>query len=102
MFPTVALEAMACKVPVIAASLGGLQETVGQAGLVFPPGDIAELSRQIQRLSGEPGLAAELAEKGYQLVSTKYQRSSMITKYIMLYKKLARQENTPAGNTLIN
>ena len=91
MFPTVALEAMACKTPVIASSLGGLEETVGQAGLVFPPGDLSALTGQIQTLSGDAGLAADLAEKGYQLVRENYQSCRMIQKYIMLYRKLARK-----------
>jgi len=98
MFPTVALEAMACKTPVIASSLGGLKETVGKAGLVFPAGDVSALADQIQRLSGDAALASDLAEKGYQLVRESYQRSRMIQQYIMLYRKLARQENMPATN----
>ena len=57
-----AREALAAGVPVIASRIGGIPESVrdGVNGLLFAPGDVADLSRQIQRLADEPGLLERL------------------------------------------
>lgn len=50
--PTVILEAYAAGTPVIVSALGGMAELVqdGISGYWFPPGDVAALARQLQRL----------------------------------------------------
>jgi D-inositol-3-phosphate glycosyltransferase len=51
-FGLVALEALACGVPVIASAAGGLKEIVvdGECGLLVPPGDAAALTRALRLL----------------------------------------------------
>jgi glycosyltransferase involved in cell wall biosynthesis len=51
-FGIVALEALACGVPVIASAVGGLKEIVadGQCGLLVPPGDPGALARALRLL----------------------------------------------------
>jgi D-inositol-3-phosphate glycosyltransferase len=67
-FGMVALEAMACGVPVIGSRVGGLAVTVqdGVTGLLVPEGDVAALAGGIARLLADPGrrarLGAEAAE----------------------------------------
>lgn len=60
--PNVILEAFAHRTPVIASNLGGMAELVqdGRSGLLFAPGDAADLARQLQRLLDEPGLLSIL------------------------------------------
>jgi len=56
-FGLVALEAMACGVPVIATDVGGLREIVVQdeSGILVPPGDAAALARaMMELLNDEP------------------------------------------------
>ena len=57
-----AREALAAGVPVIASRIGGIPETVrhGTNGLLFEPGDPADLARQIRRLIEEPDLLDHL------------------------------------------
>ncbi len=57
-----AREALAAGVPVIASRIGGIPETVrhGTNGLLFEPGDPADLARQIRRLIEEPELLDHL------------------------------------------
>jgi len=48
-FGIVALEALACGCPVVAARTGGLPEAVGPCGLLFTPGDASGLAQQVRR-----------------------------------------------------
>jgi glycosyltransferase involved in cell wall biosynthesis len=62
--PTVAIEAMASGVPVIASAIGALPELVadGQTGLLVPPGDAAGLRRSIELLLGDSALRHRLGQ----------------------------------------
>jgi len=64
-FGLVAVEALACATPVIAASTGGLRETVhdGENGLLVPPGDAEALAGALKRLL-DPRLRARLSAAG--------------------------------------
>jgi glycosyltransferase involved in cell wall biosynthesis len=55
------LEAMACGAPVIATGGTSIPEIVGDAGIVCAPED---LRAQLERVLGDPSLAAELRSRG--------------------------------------
>lgn len=55
-----AIEAMACGVPVLASTAGSLPEVVGDAGLLFDPHNIEEMSAAILELSTNANLRQEL------------------------------------------
>jgi glycosyltransferase involved in cell wall biosynthesis len=61
----VAVEALACGIPVVASAVGGLLEVVrdGENGLLVPPGDPAAVAAALDRLA-DPELRAGLGEKG--------------------------------------
>lgn len=63
-FGLVALEAMACGVPVVASAIGGLKEIVkeGGSGLLVPAGDTAALSSALVSLLTNDHLRLRLAE----------------------------------------
>ncbi|MBB6669818.1 glycosyltransferase family 4 protein [Cohnella nanjingensis] len=67
-FGNVALEAMACGLPVVAANAGALPDTVedGASGLLCPPADPSAFADALIRLYREPGLRAALSERAIQ------------------------------------
>jgi glycosyltransferase involved in cell wall biosynthesis len=62
-FGLVALEALACGVPVVASAIGGLKDIVidGECGLLVPPGDAAALSRALSQLVTNESLRLRFA-----------------------------------------
>jgi glycosyltransferase involved in cell wall biosynthesis len=69
-----ALEALACQVPVIAANVGGLRETIvdGVTGWTYPVGDRRALAACIEAVRASPEEAARRAETGRDLVLRQY------------------------------
>ncbi len=73
-FGIVPLEAMACGVPVIAAAVGGLVDTVvdGKTGLHVPPRDPGAVAAAIAEMVSDPAWATELGGNGYRRVKARY------------------------------
>jgi len=73
-FGIVPLEAMACGVPVIASSVGGLVDTVvdGGTGLHVPPKDEHALADAIGLLLDEPELASSFGAAGAERAAARY------------------------------
>lgn len=55
-----AVEAMACRVPVLSSNKGSLPEVIGDAGLFYDPLDIADITKTVLRFFEEPGLRQQL------------------------------------------
>jgi glycosyltransferase involved in cell wall biosynthesis len=73
-FGMVALEAMACKCPVVASRIGGLRTVVGEdqgrGGLLVEPKDDLDLAQWLMTLLARRELRDELAEQAYRRVVT--------------------------------
>jgi glycosyltransferase involved in cell wall biosynthesis len=71
-FGIVFLEAWAAGLPVIGADIPAVREVVGDAGLLFPPGDVDALAGRIDELLADPVRARAMAASGRARVSTEH------------------------------
>ncbi|MFD4638243.1 glycosyltransferase [Lentzea sp. NPDC058436] len=73
-FGVVALEAMACGVPVVASTAGGLADSVVHqvTGLLVPPRNPAQLARALRSLLGDEVRRQELGAAGHDRVTMRY------------------------------
>jgi glycosyltransferase involved in cell wall biosynthesis len=81
-------EAMAAGVPVVGSSSGAIPEVIGDAGLIFPEGDAAELAAALTQLNGAPDLYARLVEKGYERVRQHYSNDVIMGRTVRFYEDL--------------
>lgn len=84
--PTVAIEAMAARRPVIATRVGAVEEVVEDevTGILVPSGDAAALARAIGRLAGDAALRARLADAGHRTACLSFDRGRMIAETAVL------------------
>ena len=67
-FPHTLLEAMACRIPVIASAVGGTLEAVidGRTGILVSSADEEQLVAAICRVLKEPKFGSSLAERAHE------------------------------------
>jgi len=94
-FGLVALEAMACRVPVIAARTGGVLDTVtdGVNGLFFEPDRPEQIGARVRQLRHDPALREQLAENALTHARGRSWRATMdqLVDYYRLAIRVHRQ-----------
>jgi len=80
-FGIAALEGIACGCVVVASDAGGLPQTVGQCGVIFRNGDVADLVRALKQvLSNEPLRWRLCTERKRHLAN--YSRATVARRYL--------------------
>jgi D-inositol-3-phosphate glycosyltransferase len=89
-FGIVALEAMACGVPVVAAAVGGLADTVvdGVTGVLVRPGRPKELASRVRRLLDDPALRHAYGTAGHDRATARYSWDRVAADTLRAYHKL--------------
>jgi glycosyltransferase involved in cell wall biosynthesis len=83
------LDAMACRIPVVATRAGGIPEAIvdGEHGLLVRPQDPSALAQAILRLLRDPQLRQRLAEAGRQRVVAEFSVEQMVRRTLAAYEK---------------
>ncbi|MEH2170505.1 MAG: hormogonium polysaccharide biosynthesis glycosyltransferase HpsO [Nostoc sp.] len=87
-FGHVLIEAMACQVPVIGSNSGEIPYVIGDAGLVFPEGDVQALANCLVQLMDKPYFAHTLGEMGYQKAMIQYTNKALAKQQLEFYQEL--------------
>jgi glycosyltransferase involved in cell wall biosynthesis len=85
-FGRVLVEAMACGVPVIGSDSGEIPNVIGDAGLVFPEGDVGTLRAQLSQLLRDLDLREELAQRGRERVMAHYTQAQVAAETYSVYQ----------------
>jgi N-acetyl-alpha-D-glucosaminyl L-malate synthase BshA len=87
-FGLVALEAMACEVPVIATRVGGIPEVVeeGNTGYLFDVGDTSGMAEASFRLLGDDRERERLGRRGREVAISRFSTNRIIPQYEALYR----------------
>ncbi|MCW5852582.1 MAG: glycosyltransferase family 4 protein [Anaerolineae bacterium] len=92
-FGRVLIEAMACQVPVVGAASGEIPNVIGDAGLVFPEGDVEALRGHLARLRADPTLRCSLGERGRQRVLDHYTHQRVAEATWQVYQSMLGEKN---------
>ena len=94
-FGRVIVEAMACGVPVIGSTCGAIPEVIGDAGLIFPEGDVAALASALRQMLSDEGLRERLAVAGLARVE-QYSWDRVAEKTYELFRRVLDNSEKPA------
>jgi len=94
--PLVVMEAMACGIPVVATSVGscrellyGLDDDIGQAGIVARIMDAEGIADAAMRILRNPDLANTFARNGIRRIERFYREELIIEQYQNIYREAA-------------
>jgi len=94
------LEAMATRLPVVATRVGGIPDVVihGKTGILVPARNPAALAEAIMSMYADRQRAAQMGQKGYEVVHQKFSAEAMASQVIEVYKRLYREKKMEMGN----
>ena len=89
-FGLAALEALSCKVPVIATSVGGLPEVVrdGENGFLFPVGDVESMAAAAVDLLQNEEQREQFGEAAREWALTQFDESDVVNQYRRIYRQV--------------
>ncbi len=90
--PLAVIEALAARRPVVATDVGGVAEVIhdGETGLLVPAHDVAAIVRSVAAMLKDPARAADMADRGRDLVSRLYREKDMVENIEAFYRQLMR------------
>ena len=91
-FGLAALEAMACRVPVVASAVGGLSEVIehGRTGFLHDVDDLDGMAASGILVLSDPGLHAAIAASGRRTVKERFCADLIVPRYETFYEELLR------------
>jgi N-acetyl-alpha-D-glucosaminyl L-malate synthase BshA len=94
-FGLVALEAMACEVPVIVSKVGGLPEVVtdGVEGYLVEPRDVDKMAERALQILSDESRRKEMGKAGRETARQRFCASKIIPQYEKYYEKVVSQRS---------
>lgn len=87
-FGRVLIEAMSCAVPVVGSSCGEIPRVIGEAGLVYPEGEVAALAEALARLAHDAALRQALARRGRERVLAHFTQAAIARRHVAVYQAM--------------
>ena len=90
-FGRVLIEAMACELPVIGSDSGEIPNVIGQAGLVFPEGNIHALRNAIQNICDNEAIRIKLGRAGRKRVEKYFTQRKIAVDTVDVYRSVLQK-----------
>jgi glycosyltransferase involved in cell wall biosynthesis len=87
-FGRVLIEAMASGVPVIGSTCGEIPQVLGDAGLLFPEGDVDALRELLTQLFEQPDTCTNMAQRGRARVLAHYTMQRVADETVAVYRRM--------------
>jgi glycosyltransferase involved in cell wall biosynthesis len=99
----VAIEAMACRTPVIATDVGGTREIIShkKTGWLIPYGDERALTEALVTIGKDAGLRRHLAAEGEKTVVSRLNAEHFISRIEDFYKQCASRKEEVANTNFV-
>jgi glycosyltransferase involved in cell wall biosynthesis len=93
----VALEAMACGLPVVASAVGGLLGTIDdhESGFLVPSGDAEALANRLAEVFGDPAGRAEVGASARLAVERRFGWAQALAATAEVYRDVVASEGRP-------
>ena len=97
--PGAALEAGACRVPVVATNVGAVNEVIehDRTGLLVDAGDMASFAEQTCRLLDDPSLRSELGHGLHEVIIRDYGMRQSVDQFESVYRELVMANRAALG-----
>lgn len=90
-FPNVILEAMALGKPIVATTVGAIQDILSMdCGLLIKPRDVDGLIEALSKLIQDEPLRQKLGARGYEKVRQEYSIEAIFARYVQIWQNLRR------------
>ncbi len=87
-FGRILVEAMSCAVPVVGSSSAAIPDVIGDAGIIYPEGDITALADALRRLADDPALRDDLGRRGRERVLAQFTQAAIARQYHHAYRSM--------------
>jgi glycosyltransferase involved in cell wall biosynthesis len=87
-FGRVLIEAMSCETAIVGSNSGEIPQVIGEAGLLFPEGDVESLTHLLCRLQASPRLKTELGKQGRARVLEKFTHRRIAQETLKVYRQV--------------
>ena len=87
-FGRVLIEAMACGVPVVGSDCGEIPHVIGDAGVVFPEGDVEILRSSLHNLMMDVALRDSLRRRARARVLEQYTQAQVAERTVAVYRRM--------------
>jgi len=87
-FGRILVEAMSCAVPVVGSSSAAIPDVIGDAGIIYPEGDITALADALRRLADDPALRDDLGRRGRERVLAQFTQAAIARQYYHAYRSM--------------
>jgi L-malate glycosyltransferase len=95
-FSNATLEAMACGLPIVSSSIGGMAELLAfGGGVTYPPGDVEALTAGLAGLLENPERRARLGDEARRAAVERFSWSRMVEEFLELIDERASSGHGP-------